>query len=258
MKVKLFVLKFLVLFFLVGNLASATDVTVPISSVANDNYAGVLPTFPTGTVVFAGVTFDLPDTCPYFDSNINSLPPDLSATQNVSLAGAQAVHLLLNTANTYSSQMSVGQQVGQVVLDFSGGGTSVTPLLVGVNIREWAIGTTAQSVITNYSDPNLQNIWQGLNNGGILSAIDMLTIPVTNSGSLVQIIVQDQSIALIGQTNPALNWRATTVTIPEPDALLLVLVGFGILVLARRCQCRTLVGTIGVGNPVNARPLDVA
>jgi hypothetical protein len=234
MKVRLFALRFSVVLFLVGNLASATDVTVPISSVANDNYAGVLPTLSTGTVVFAGVTFDLPDTRPYFDSNINSLPPDLSATQNVSLAGAQAVHLLLNTANTYSSQMSVGQQIGQVVLNFSGGGTSVTPLLAGVNIREWAIGTTARPVITSFSDPNLQNVWQGVNNGGILSAIDMLTIPVTNSGTLVQIAVQDESIALIGQTNPVLNWRATTVTVPEPETLPMALVGIGALVLAKK------------------------
>ena len=41
--------------------------------------------------------------------------------------------------------MSVGNQIGQVVLTFSSGSNEIIPLDVGVNIREWAVGTTAQA-----------------------------------------------------------------------------------------------------------------
>jgi hypothetical protein len=202
----------------------AQDVPISIAGLANDYYVGVLPTLPTGTVVLGGVTFDLPSTCPQWISNLSSLPPDLIATQDIGLADVQAVHLLLNTGNTYASQMSVGQQIGSVILNFSTGDTSVTPLLVGVNIREWAIGTTAQPVINTFTDPHLQQVWAGYNN--ILCVVDMLTIPVSDSGTLQQIILEDQSIALIGQTNPQLSLKGMTVTVPEPQTFWFVLCAF--------------------------------
>jgi len=218
----------------------AQDVPISIENLSNDPYVGVLPTLPTtGMVVFAGVTFDLPSTCPEWSSNgPYSVPPDLIATQTVGLAGVQAVHLLLNTGNTYADQMSVGQQIGSVVLNFSAGAPSVTPLLVGVNIREWGVGTTAQAVITNYSDPNLQQVWGGINNGGITSVVDMLTIPVANSNTLTQIILEDRSIALIGETNPALSLKGMTVTVPEPSTLALVSLGLSAVLALRRRDWR--------------------
>src|ERR1039458_3311465 len=149
-------------FLLTVSRVGATDIPISIESLATDHYVGVLPTLPTGTVVFGGVTFDLPSTRPLWTSNgAFSIPPDLIATQTVSAAGVQAVHLLLNTGNTYASQMSVGQQIGSVILDFSTGDASVTPLLVGVNIRDAAPGTTAQPVIGTITDPNVQQVWSG-------------------------------------------------------------------------------------------------
>jgi hypothetical protein len=228
-------------FLLTVSRVGATDIPISIESLATDHYVGVLPTLPTGTVVFGGVTFDLPSTRPLWTSNgAFSIPPDLIATQTVSAAGVQAVHLLLNTGNTYASQMSVGQQIGSVILDFSTGDASVTPLLVGVNIRDAAPGTTAQPVIGTITDPNVQQVWSGLNNNGILEVIDMLTIPVTNSSTLTQIILDDQSIALIGQTNPALSLKGMTITeVPEPEAFWFVLCGLSFVgCLVRSKQCR--------------------
>src|ERR1017187_4707192 len=99
-------------FVLTASHVRATDVPISIADIANTDLFGILPTLPTGTVVFAGVTFDLPSTLPVWTSNGPfSIPPDLIATQSVGSAGVQAVHLLLNTANTYASQMSVGPQI---------------------------------------------------------------------------------------------------------------------------------------------------
>jgi hypothetical protein len=132
--------------------------------------------------------------------------------------------------------MSIGDQIGAVTLSFISGSQQVVPLDVGVNIREQAIGTTAAAVINTFTSPSLQNVWQGNNNGGVLSAVDMLTIPVSGDQTLTSITVADESEALIGELNPALNLKGVTVeSVPEPSTwAMLAMGGVGLILVCRR------------------------
>jgi hypothetical protein len=216
----------------------ATDNTIDITGVSNSNYAGILPGLSSGNLSLGGVNFNIPSTYPYFNSNTDqSVLPDLSATLSMDISGVSDVCLLLNTGNTYSDEMAVGDQIGAVTLTFASGSPQVVPLKVGVNIREWAIGTTAQSVINTFTDPNLQQVWSGDNNGGILSVVDMLTIPVSGDPTLTGITIADQSEASIGNVDPTLNLRGVTVqSVPEPSIFYPVLFGASALGYLRRRQ----------------------
>lgn len=204
----------------------AVDTTLTITGISNDTYVGILPGFPQGTTTLGGVTFDLPSTRPVWLSNPNSQPPDLSATLSLSIDFASSVRLLLNTGNTYTSQMQIGDQIGSIVLGYASGPTDTVLLRVGNNIREQAVGTTAQPVINTFTDSNLQEVWRGNNNGGVESVVDMLTIPLPGTRTLTSIQFIDQSQAIIGQTNPVLTLKAATVqAVPEPASAALFLLG---------------------------------
>jgi len=220
----------------------ATDVPIDITGISDANYAGILPGFASGTQLLGGVTFDIPSGFPYFGTTYDQSV--LSATLSTNIANVEDVCLLLNTSDTYTSEMSVGDQIGEVTLTFASGSPEVVPLDVGVNIREWAIGTTAQPVINTFTSSSLQNVWTGDNNGGILSAIDMLTIPVSDLQTLTGITVADDSAASIGQDNPGVLLRGVTVqAVPEPSANILLVITAAILggVFVKqkwaRCSC---------------------
>lgn len=236
--------------------AQAVDQPLSLSTIANSSYVGILPGLPSGTTVLGGVTFDLPGTRPDWQSNPNSQAPDLYATFGLAIDNAAAVHLLLNTGNTYTSQMQIGDQIGVIALLFLTGPTEIVPLRVGHNIREQAVGTTAQPVINTFTDSNLQEVWRGNNNGGVESVVDMLTIPLSGTRTLTQIQIVDQSQAKIGQVNPVLALKAVTVqTIPEPRSL--VLSACGLLLVFRRVMRRVVrnvvVATLAIAScPLNS------
>ncbi len=205
--------------------AQAADVTLSIAGISNSAYVGILPGFPSGTPLLGGVTFDLRASRPNWGSN--RFGPDASVTLPTNVPNAGAVHLLLVTGNTYADEMSIGNEVGHVTLTFGSGATQIVPLLVGVNIREWAIGVDAgRPVINTMTDPNAQEVWRGNNNGGVLCAINMLTIPVSETSPLTAISITDQSGILIGRADPEINWLGATVqTVPEPSVAALLCFG---------------------------------
>ena len=91
----------------------AIDTTLSIAPIANSDY--VYPSdFLFGTVTLGGVTFDLPSSRIDWESNPGSLAPDLSATLSLNIPFASSVRLLLNTGNTYTSQMSIGDHIGDI------------------------------------------------------------------------------------------------------------------------------------------------
>lgn len=207
---------------IIGIAAQAADVTLSITGIANASYVGIMPGFPSGTAILGNVTFDLPSSRPRWGSNVNG--PDASVTLTTNVANVGNVNLLLFTGNTYSDEMSIGDQVGQITLSFASGATQVVPLLVGVNIREWAIGVNAgRAVINTFTDPNYQEVYRGNNNGGVLVAVNMLTIPVSDAPTLTGITIADQSGIFIGRADPEINWLGATVqTVPEPSTVFML------------------------------------
>ena len=220
-----FILTAFTLLFATGT-TRAVDNTISITSIANSNYNGSYPDFPSGTATLGGVTFDLPSTRPDWESNPGSQAPDLSVTLPLNIPFASSVRLLLNTGNTYSSQMSIGDHIGDIVLSFDSGPTQTTALLVGNNIREVAVGNTAQPVINTFTDPNLQEVYRGHFSDNLDRVADMLTIPLSGTRSLTSIQFIDESQANIGQINPVLTLKAVTVqSAPEPASGVLLLCG---------------------------------
>ena len=211
-----------------GSVARGVDNIIPIASITNDNYAGILPGLPSGNVTLGGVAFNIPASYPDWISNPNSQAPDLSATLSMNISQATSVRLLLNTGNTYAAQMQIGDHIGDVILNYASGPSDTLSLLVGNNIREWAVGNTEpQPIINTFTDPNLEEVYQGDNNGGIACVVDMLTIPLDGTRTLTGIALEDESIANIGQTNPVLILRGATVqSVPEPEFAFLVALGF--------------------------------
>ena len=217
--------------------AQAADVNLSITGISNSAYVGIMPSFPSGIPLLGGITFDLPASRPSWGSN--RLGPDASVALPTNVPNVGSVHLLLHTGNTYADEMSIGNEVGHVTLSFGSGATQIVPLLVGVNIREWAIGVDAgRPVINTLTDPNAQEVWRGNNNGGVLCAINMLTIPVSEASPLTAISITDQSGILIGRADPEIDWLGATVqTVPEPSAIALTCFGLLGTALFRRYRC---------------------
>jgi hypothetical protein len=211
----------------------AVDNIIPLTSITNEDYV-LPPDFPSGTPTLGGVTFDLPANRLSWGSNPNSQPPDLSVTLSFSIPFASSVRLLLNTGNTYTSQMSIGDHIGSIVLSFASGPTQTTALLVGNNIREVAVGSTVQPVINTFTDPNLQEVYRGHFTDNIDRVADMLTIPLSGDRTLTSIHFIDESQLNIGQTNPVLTLKAVTVqSVPEPLTTIFVALGSAGLMLRR-------------------------
>lgn len=212
----------------------ASDVTVPITQISNVNDP-FLPSLPTGTTQFGGVTFDMPPTRDLWVGNLGNQGPDLSGTFNVNIASPGSARLLIMTGNTFSSLMAVGDRIGTLVFRYASGPDLTVPLLVGVNVREWAVG--ASGYIVTSTDPALQEVWRGIDTRGITSVVDMLTVPLDGSRTLTQVSISDESIARIGLTDPNLALRALTVQlIPEPAALALPAALLSVATRRRRHQ----------------------
>lgn len=213
--------------------ARAVDNIISLTSITNEDYV-LPPDFPSGTTTLGGVTFDLPANRLSWGSNPNSQPPDLSVTLSFSIPFASSVRLLLNTGNTYTSQMSIGDHIGDIVLSFASGPTQTTALRVGNNIREVAVGATFQPVINTFTDPNLQEVYRGHFADNLDRVADMLTIPLDGTRTLTSIQFIDESQANIGQTNPVLTLKAATVqSVPEPSTTFFGALGLACVLFRR-------------------------
>src|SRR5882672_6876835 len=123
-------------------LGHAQDAPIALGTTATYPLSGAYSTVPTGQAVLGGHTFDM---------TAGSMLK-LATSGSVSYAGSYqnptAVHLLLNSANTYS--WYAGTPVGTVVLTFADGTTQTATLTVGGNLREWYTG--GYGVVNTVSD----------------------------------------------------------------------------------------------------------
>ena len=164
-------------------LGHAQDAPIALGTLATSSLSSAYATVPTGQATLGGHTFDMTS------GTMLQLVNGGSASFAGSYQNPKAVHLLLNTANTYS-WMYAGNPVGSVVLTFSDGTTQSATLTSGGNVREWLI--SAYGVVNDVTDitPNTSTpyvtkaAWTTTAVGGTGTAVlDMLTVPVWNTNS---------------------------------------------------------------------------
>ena len=128
-------------------LAAAQDVPVALGTQATVPLANLYIAPPSGVTTLGGHAFDLSA------GNLIQLANGQSATFTGSYPNATGVYLLINTYNTYLYYDQ--QPVGTVVVTFSDGTTQTTTLTVGLNVREWRIGSgsTIDTVGTDTAVP---------------------------------------------------------------------------------------------------------
>ncbi len=162
-------------------LGHAQDAPIALGALATSSLSGAYATVPTGQATLGGHTFDMTS------GTMIQLVNGGSASFAGSYQNPKAVHLLLNTANTYD-WLYAGNPVGTVVLTFSDGTTQSATLTSGGNVREWLI--SAYGVVNDVTDitPNpstpyvTKGVWTTTAVGGAGTAvIDMLTIPVLSA-----------------------------------------------------------------------------
>ncbi len=160
-------------------LGHAQDAPVALGTLATYPLSSAYATVPTGQATLGGHTFDMTS------GNMVKLATNASASFAGSYQNPTAVHLLLNSANTYS--WYDGTAVGTVVLTFSDGTTQTATLTVGSNLREWNLGgygfvNTVTDVTASTTTPYSSQVWTTTVLGGTGTAVlDMLTVPVANA-----------------------------------------------------------------------------
>ncbi len=162
-------------------LGHAQDAPVALGTLATYPLSSAYATVPTGQATLGGHTFDMTS------GNMVKLATNASASFAGSYQNPTAVHLLLNSANTYS--WYDGTPVGTVVLTFSDGTTQTATLTVGSNLREWSLGgfgvvNSVTDVTPSTTTPYSTQVWTTTVLGGTGAAVlDMLTVPVTNANT---------------------------------------------------------------------------
>src|SRR5256712_553728 len=162
-------------------LGHAQDAPVALGTLATYPLSSAYATVPTGQATLGGHTFDMTS------GNMIKLATNASASFAGSYQNPTAVHLLLNSANTYSWYS--GTPVGTVVLTFSDGTTQTATLTVGSNLREWSLGgfgvvNSVTDVTPSTTTPYSSQVWTTTVLGGTGAAVlDMLTIPVATANT---------------------------------------------------------------------------
>src|SRR5438132_4089303 len=160
-------------------LGHAQDAPVALGTLATYPLSSAYATVPSVQAKPGGDASDMTS------GNIVKLATNASASFAGSYKNPRAVHLLLNSANTYS--WYAGTPVGTVVLTFSDGTTQTATLTVGGNLREWYIGgfgvvNSVSDVTPSTTTPYSSQVWTTTVLGGTGTAVlDMLTVPVTTA-----------------------------------------------------------------------------
>jgi len=114
----------------------------------------------------------------------------------------KCVHLLINTGN--SKKEFEWSTIGKVNLVFDTGEVQSTPLVLGDNVREWAIGNKPGSYVDRLESDNTKVAWKGHTKENRYAVIDHLKISVSEENKakkLTSIIFHHASPHNMDKTN---------------------------------------------------------
>lgn len=127
----------------------------------------------------------------------------------MSISNPVDVYLLIQAG--WGRKEYVGKQIGNVRIEFSGGSTIDTPLILGSNIRDWSRKDPA--AVNTVSSDTSQPAWEGTTPDGTSGGMDILTITIPSNqlqSTLTGIQISDLSQSTIGNINPCIHLVALT------------------------------------------------
>ena len=151
---------------------------------------------PTGDIQLDGVQFHLSPDSLIFDTNEQPRyyltrqdgGKEIEIQLNEPIANVKKVHFLINSGN--SKSVYAGRKIGEISLRFGNVHPFTIDLILGHNIREWAVGNQGD-LVREFADSSVQQAWQGMNRQGINAVIDHLeiTIPEVIQNAILEKIV---------------------------------------------------------------------
>jgi hypothetical protein len=198
-------------------LGHAQDAPIALGTLATYPLTSAYSTVPTGMATLGGHTFDMTS------GKMINLATNASVSYAGSYQNPKAVHLLLNSANTYNWYS--GTTVGTVLLTFSDTSTQSANLTVGANLREWYIGgfgvvNTVTDTTPSTINPYSTQVWTttALNSTGT-AVLDMVSVPVltANATKTLTSVQVTNSNPYGGSLNIDLSGLTVEVTAPAPQ-----------------------------------------
>ena len=129
---------------------------------------------PPGSIVCGAVRFQLSDS--RYDTSRTRDSTRASIPLSRPLSRVVAVHILANAGGAKAEFR--GRLIGQVRFYLDNGIMLTEDLVLGANIREWAIGNASPGLLVTHADDEagLHQVWAGKNLSGNDAVIDCLTI----------------------------------------------------------------------------------
>ncbi len=177
----------------------------PYSPVGHPEDENTLLGLSPGIYTISGIPFELGWTASTQCSSPGLHEASEELTIPVEVDNAQNVYLLIQAGN---ATPYTGEEIGQIVLQFSDGSQQKTTLVVGTNIRDWS-SSSGQTL----SSPYIIGAYEGSNpDKTIRGHMDVLDIPVSQpEKKLASIRILDVTRATVGSIDPCLHVPAITV-----------------------------------------------
>ncbi len=170
---------------------------LPVGKFANATLKGKYENLPQGEVNLGGVTFLLtPEAYAFDTSQARYIEPDGSVRAELKLpqpvGKVKSVHLLINAGGAFRTDPDSNTplewlRIGRIQLIFKDTTSQETELILGGNVREWAIGNFPGKLVDRIDEPFSQVAWRGKNTSGKCAVIDRLEIPVLESNRSKQL-----------------------------------------------------------------------
>ena len=150
---------------------------VPLDQIANSDILENYHNPPVGQEIWlGGIPFFLKTKRAIFDSAaIRSGKNSVTLDLDEPVSRVYSVYLLVNAGGAHKEHE--GKTLGRVQIIFDDGAFQETKLILGQNIREWAIGNPFD-LVNNVVEPSSLPVWEGSNATGNKAVIDRLEIPV--------------------------------------------------------------------------------
>jgi hypothetical protein len=173
---------------------------LPTGTLANATLKEKYLNPPQGELYFDGVKFFIgPDTYLFDTSQARLIEADGTVKAELKLPEPkkiESVHLLINAGGGYRIEPNSKTplewlKIGRVSLIFKDKTSQDTNLILGSNVREWAIGNFPGQLVDRVDDCLSQVAWRGKNTSGNYAVIDQLEIPIleSNKNKMLESIV---------------------------------------------------------------------
>ena len=164
-------------------------VPLPVAKVTDTNLGKRYLDPPQGEVNLGEVKF-LVGPAIFDSANVRYIEPGGHTETKLELAKpaqqVKSVHLLINASGGWrihreSDTVLEWTRIGRIRLSFEDDTFQDTELILGDNIREWAIGNSPENLVGRVADPLCRVVWKGKTASGKYAVIDKLEIPVQES-----------------------------------------------------------------------------